>query len=64
MFEYPLFLIHNQFTHFVFLKEICCNLELKVYVNSHISFENYFSSLSTKTYVVGAQKNHVNEMVL
>ena len=26
--------------------------------------ENYFSYFSTKTYVVGTQKNHLNEMVL
>ena len=26
--------------------------------------ENYFSYFSTKTYVVGAQKNHFNETVL
>ena len=25
---------------------------------------NYFSYFSTKTYVVGTQKNHLNEMVL
>ena len=27
-------------------------------------FENYFSYLSSKIYVVGTQKNHLNEMVL
>ena len=26
--------------------------------------KNYFPYLSTKTYVVGTQKNHLNEMVL
>ena len=26
--------------------------------------ENYFSNFSTKTYAVGAQKNHLNEMFL
>ena len=27
-------------------------------------FENYISYFSTKTYVVGSQKNHLHEMVL
>ena len=35
-------------------------------INTHLLsvLQNYFSYFSTKTYVMGTQKNHLNEMVL
>ena len=42
----------------------CCNFAKIGASQGNLSFENSFSYSSTKTYVVGTQKNRLNETVL
>ena len=48
------------------LVRIYTMLEIKIHynINPGLLIKNYFSYFSTNTYVVGSQKNHLDEMVL
>ena len=58
-----MFWLRNKKNNFLLRRPVCngflAGKRLSVYVT-----KNYFSYFSNKTYVVGTQKNHLNETVL